>query len=112
VTFLVSNGHDTQSIVDKGIFSPGVQIKHTFPIANALGEFSDATCEVAQVDFADRSAWHGVDGYTATESAGMTAANKADAAQHPDSRPKHRAELGRSGSAQRDLLFRNQSTSL
>jgi len=112
VTFLVSNGHDVHSIVDKGMFSPGVQVKHTFPIADALSEFSDATCEVAQVDYADRGAWHGVDGYYAAEPAAANAANKADESPNRDPKSKPQAGLERASAGERDRLFRNQGTSL
>jgi hypothetical protein len=58
VTFLVNDGQYTQSIVDKGTFSPGVQIKHDFAVDSDTSTLSDVTCKVAEVDFADGSAWH------------------------------------------------------
>jgi len=58
VTFLVNDGKNTQGIVDKGTFRSGVQIKHSFAAGSAIGTFSNATCNVAEVDFADGSAWH------------------------------------------------------
>jgi hypothetical protein len=58
VTFLVNEGKYTQSIVDKGTFSPGVQIKHNFAVGSDISAFSDATCIVTEVDFGDGIAWH------------------------------------------------------
>lgn len=58
VTFLVNEGRLTQSIVEKGTFSPGVQIKHNFAAGSGLDAFPNITCNVAEVDFADGSSWH------------------------------------------------------
>jgi hypothetical protein len=58
VKFLVNDGRFTQSIVDKGTFSPGVQIKHTFAIDGVIDALPNAKCSVTEVDFADGSAWH------------------------------------------------------
>ncbi len=54
VAFNVSEDGKTSTIVDRGTFSPGVEISHTF-----RGEMSgyDASCKVASVLFADGSAW-------------------------------------------------------
>jgi hypothetical protein len=58
VTFLVNDGRYTQSIVDKGNFSPGVPIKHNFAVGNGISTLPNATCKAVEVDFADGSAWH------------------------------------------------------
>lgn len=54
VAFTVSEDGKTSTIVDRGTFSPGVSISHTFQ-----GEMYgyDAGCTVASVLFADGSAW-------------------------------------------------------
>jgi hypothetical protein len=62
VKFSVNDGRYTQSFVDNGTFSPGVQIKHTFPIRSGVGRLSNPTCNVAEVEFANGSAWHIVPG--------------------------------------------------
>jgi hypothetical protein len=62
VKFLVNNGRYTRSIVDEGTFSPGTQIKHSFAVDSGVSELSSATCKVAEVDFADGTAWHNVEG--------------------------------------------------
>jgi len=58
VKFLVNDGKFTQSIVDKGTFGPGVQIKHTFAVDSNISALPNATCKAVEVDFADGSAWH------------------------------------------------------
>jgi hypothetical protein len=57
VTFSVNTGRSNQTFVDKGTFSPGVQIKHYFNVAGAVDELPSATCNVMEVDFADGSVW-------------------------------------------------------
>jgi len=54
VAFNVSEDGKTSTIVDRGTFSPGVEISHTF-----RGEVYGygASCKVASVLFADGSAW-------------------------------------------------------
>jgi hypothetical protein len=54
VAFNVSEGDKTWTIVDRGTFSPGVQISHTFQ-GELYGD--NASCKVASVLFADGSAW-------------------------------------------------------
>ena len=55
VLFAVHSGRTTEIIVDKGTFSPGTSITHTF----AEGPEYDgaSTIEVRQVTFADGTAW-------------------------------------------------------
>ena len=54
VAFNVSEDGKTSTIVDRGTFSPGVEISHTF----REGMYGyDASCKVASVLFADGSAW-------------------------------------------------------
>jgi hypothetical protein len=57
VTFLLTDGKSTRTFVDKGIFSPGVQIKHAFSVGNEFSELSNPAVKVAEVDFADGSSW-------------------------------------------------------
>ncbi len=57
VTFLVNDGQSTQTVVDKGTFSPGIPILHNFAVVGDLGVFSAATCDVTKVDFSDGSSW-------------------------------------------------------
>jgi hypothetical protein len=54
VAFAVSEDGKTSTIVDRGIFSPGVTISHTFQGAPYA---FDASCKVASALFADGSAW-------------------------------------------------------
>ena len=56
VKFSVNAGQSTQLIVDKGTFSHGAQIRHHFAIADPV-DASNATCNVAEVTFADGSVW-------------------------------------------------------
>ena len=65
VTFSVTDGRFMQVIVDKGTFSPGVSIKHNFPIADGADTLSNATCNVTEVDFADGSVWRADQGVPA-----------------------------------------------
>jgi len=58
VKFLVSDGKYTQTFVDKGTFGPGVLIKHNLAADSVISALPNATCNVAEVDFADGSAWH------------------------------------------------------
>jgi hypothetical protein len=91
VKFVVNKGQYRRSIVDEGSFTPGVQIKHTFAAVD-VSELSNATCEIAEVDFADGSAWH------AQGDAGSDA--------------KRQAERERADADARRGLFRHQGTSL
>lgn len=55
VTFAVRSGRQTRIIVDKGTFSPGTRIVHTF---NESPEFDDSSSvSVVGVAFADGSTW-------------------------------------------------------
>ncbi len=58
VTFLISDGRNTQRIVDDGTFSPGVQIKHRFAADGGISADGNATCKIIDISFADGSAWH------------------------------------------------------
>ncbi len=58
VTFLISDGRNTQHIVDDGTFSPDVQIKHRFAAGDGISAYGDPTCKVTDIRFADGSAWH------------------------------------------------------
>ena len=57
VKFSVNDGDFTQTIVDKGRFAPGVQIKHAFEVDSVNSELPNAACNVTEVDFADGSVW-------------------------------------------------------
>jgi hypothetical protein len=55
VTFVVKSGNQTQVIVDKGTFSAGTQIVHTF---DESPQFADTTSvRVQSVTFADGNTW-------------------------------------------------------
>jgi hypothetical protein len=58
VTFVVTEGTSSQSIVDRGTFSSGVQIKHSFAVSGDMSALADATCRITEVDFVDGSVWH------------------------------------------------------
>ena len=57
VKFSVNYGDFTQTIVDKGRFAPGVQIKHAFEVDSVISKLPNAACNVTEVDFADGSVW-------------------------------------------------------
>ena len=57
VTIVVQDGRHTQSLIDKGTFAHDVPIEHFFT-ANNVGAHPNATCSVAEVDFADGTVWH------------------------------------------------------
>lgn len=57
VTFAVSDGRTTSQIVDKGTFSSGIAINHSFLTPEFQGDLSDVTCAVTSVAFADGSRW-------------------------------------------------------
>jgi hypothetical protein len=57
VKFTLDNGQYSQNIQDKGTFSPGVQIEHSFTLRGRMGSVSDAISRVEEVDFADGSVW-------------------------------------------------------
>ncbi len=69
VTFVLNTGRESRSIVDKGVFSPGVPIEHTFSSSSDLAGLSDAACVVAEVEFADGSIWHAPNGELMADSA-------------------------------------------
>jgi hypothetical protein len=56
VKFSVNAGQSTQTIVDKGTFTAGAQIRHDFAIADHI-DAPNATCNVTEVTFADGSVW-------------------------------------------------------
>ncbi len=56
VAFNVTEDGKTSTIVDRGTFSPGVVISHSFRGDQMYG--FDASCKVASVLFADGSAWN------------------------------------------------------
>jgi hypothetical protein len=58
VKFALNAGRYAQTIVDKGTFGPGVQIKHDFAVGDGVDELPNATVNVTEVDFADGSIWH------------------------------------------------------
>jgi hypothetical protein len=60
VKFVVSDDRATRVIVDKGTFSPGVQIDHNFVTGDGQDVRPNVTCTVAEVDFADGSSWRAV----------------------------------------------------
>jgi hypothetical protein len=66
VIFLLDRGKYSQRIVDKGIFSPGTPIKHTFGMDGGLDVTPNVAINVAEVDFADGSSWHSAAGVAAT----------------------------------------------
>ncbi|MGD0475145.1 MAG: hypothetical protein ABSB70_18290 [Candidatus Velthaea sp.] len=68
VKFSVADGQFTKAIVDKGIFTHGVQIKHHFAIANPVGSLANVVCNVTDVDFADGSSWHAAGNETGVHS--------------------------------------------
>jgi hypothetical protein len=55
VRFTVRSGNATETITDKGTFSPGTSITHDFSLAPEFGNAS--TVEVAHVTFADGTTW-------------------------------------------------------
>lgn len=56
VKFTLDDG--TQSVQDKGLFSPGVPIVHSFTLRGRTSTDANATSRVEEVDFADGSVWH------------------------------------------------------
>jgi hypothetical protein len=58
VTFVVNDGSHTQRIVARGTFAPNVQIDRTVEADARIDWHDDAHCRVAEVQFADGSAWH------------------------------------------------------
>jgi hypothetical protein len=55
VTFAVTDGGKTERIVDRGKFSPGVAIDHSFE--SRLTDEDNTQCHVSYVAFADGSSW-------------------------------------------------------
>ena len=60
VRFVLDDGKSTQSVIAKGTFAPGVRIDKSFVAKNNENVASTATCSVAEVRFADGTAWHAV----------------------------------------------------
>jgi hypothetical protein len=57
VKFVVGDHRSTRLVIDKGTFSPGVQIEHDFTTGDGPDIEPNATCSVSEVDFADGSVW-------------------------------------------------------
>ena len=57
VTFDVSDGRTTSQIVDKGTFSSGVAIDHSFITPEFGNALSGLNCSVKSVAFTDGSLW-------------------------------------------------------
>ncbi|HUN29730.1 MAG TPA: hypothetical protein VMV65_07970 [Alphaproteobacteria bacterium] len=57
VTFSVSDGRTTSRIVDKGTFSSGVAINHSFITPEFGDELGGVSCSVESVAFTDGSIW-------------------------------------------------------
>ena len=57
VTFDVSDGRTTSQIIDKGTFSSGVSIDHSFITPEFQNTAGDVTCSVKSVAFTDGSTW-------------------------------------------------------
>lgn len=57
VIFVLRDGGYSHGIVDKGKFSPGVEIKHAFSV-DGLSTFANPEADVTEIDFADGSSWH------------------------------------------------------
>ncbi|HTU71139.1 MAG TPA: hypothetical protein VMF11_12580 [Candidatus Baltobacteraceae bacterium] len=57
VVFTVSDGRTTSRIVDKGTFSSGVEIDHSFATPEFGDDLGSVQCSVASVAFADGSIW-------------------------------------------------------
>ena len=57
VTFVVSDGRTTSQIVDKGTFSSGIAIDHSFITPEFQNDVSNVTCSVKSVAFTDGSLW-------------------------------------------------------
>jgi hypothetical protein len=58
VKLALKDGDYTQDITAKGTFTPGIRIDQTFAADTNANAAADATCRVAEVDFADGTAWH------------------------------------------------------
>ncbi|HTV93519.1 MAG TPA: hypothetical protein VMG98_12465 [Verrucomicrobiae bacterium] len=57
VTFDVSDGRTTSRIVDRGAFSSGVAIDHSFFTPQFQDDLGNVTCSVQAVAFTDGSTW-------------------------------------------------------
>ncbi len=66
VKIVLNDGDRTQSLVATGTFAPGVEIERNFAANGATNARQNASCNVAEVDFADGSAWHSAPGSVAT----------------------------------------------
>ncbi len=110
VTFVVNAGGDNRSIIDKGIFRPGVLVEHTFDKYVDSSDFSTVTYAIAEVDFADGTAWHAAHTDFAHDAGSRAPAAGSDkAAVTPDSR---RAELEQQNAETRRIVFRHLGTSI
>ena len=108
VTFVVKDGEDSRSIIDKGNFRPGVLIEHSFGGYVGSNDVSIATFGVAEVDFADGTVWHAAH-IDAGDHAGSRAASADAVADRMESR---RAELEHVNAEARRVAFRHLGTSL
>ncbi|HUA08672.1 MAG TPA: hypothetical protein VMA98_05305 [Candidatus Acidoferrales bacterium] len=57
VVFAVSEGNQTTRIVDKGTFSNGITVKHTYLTPEFGYALGDVSCNVQSVAFADGTTW-------------------------------------------------------
>jgi hypothetical protein len=100
VKFSVANGRNMHTIVDKGTFSPGAQIEHNFAVGGGLNQLANTTAKVAEVEFADGSAWRNLD-----DAALHVEADKADATA------KRQAAHEQANADARRVVFRHLGTS-
>lgn len=108
VIFRLGDGKYSQSIVDTGTFSPAAQITHTFlDRGDGSNAFTNATVSVAEVDFADGSAWH-VDPHVAKATAVTMPTLDAKSAGHVDPAQNNTEH---NTAEWRRMLFHNQGTS-
>jgi hypothetical protein len=57
VVLALSDGNGTQNVISKGTFAPGVQIARNFTATAQGAARENASCSVAEVDFADGTSW-------------------------------------------------------
>ncbi len=114
VTFVVNKGGDSRSIIDKGSFGPGTLIEETFDKYVGWSDFSTATWAVAEVNFADGTAWHAA--HTVFVGLRATAIDSDRTADTLDRRraelEKRRAELEQLNADVRRVVFRHLGTSI
>ncbi len=112
ITFSLTAGKYTQSIVDKGTFNQGVPISHNFSISDGLTEVADATVNVADVEFADGGAWHAASAKTIALARATTA--NATTASMPivTAKTERQTELDQNDAEARHVEFRHLGTSL